>query len=279
MEKVKELMTKDPITAELPGNRRDAMNLMVTNKLTGMPVVKDGKLKGFVSRHDFFKNPEEEQLAVIYRKNFPSVLGDDSLDTAAKTLLDNNTHYLPVRDKDDRCIGIITSYDMLRYVEELKIETPVGEVARSPCVPIFEGTPIDVVLQTMKLTKLYAFPVVDKETSLVGIISDRDLFHLSKINGGIVVSELGLGDDEDAWSWEGLKNVMKLYYEESKIELPDMVARDAMVKEPVSIYEKTEVFEAARIMRINDFGQLPIVDEMDKLKTMVYELDLIATVI
>ncbi len=279
MKKVKDLMSKDPITTELPGNRRDAMNLMVKNKLTGMPVVKKGELKGFVSRHDFFKNPEEEQLAMIYRKDFPSVFGDDSIETAAKLLVDNNTHYLPVKDKNNKCIGIITTYDMLEYVEDKKIDTPVGEVARSPCVPIYEGTPIDVVLQTMKLTHLYAFPVVDKETSLVGIISDRDLFHLSKINGGIVVSELGLGDDEDAWSWEGLKNVMKLYYEESKIELPDMIAKDAMVKDPTSIYEKTEVHEAARLMRLNDFGQLPIVDEMDKLKTMVYELDLIATVI
>ncbi len=279
MEKVKELMSEDPITAELPGNRRDAMNLMVTHKLTGMPVVKKGELKGFVSRHDFFKNPEEEQLAMIYRKDFPSVLGDDSLESAAKLLIDNNTHYLPVRDNKNKCIGIITTYDMLKFVEDKKITTPVGEVARSPCVPIYEGTPIDVVLQTMKLTHLYAFPVVDKDTSLVGIISDRDLFHLSKINGGIVVSELGLGDDEDAWSWEGLKNVMKLYYEESKIELPDMVTKDAMVKDPTSIYEKTEVHEAARLMRLNDFGQLPIVDEMDKLKTMVYELDLIAAVI
>ncbi len=279
MKNVKDFMTKDPITAELPGNRRDAMNLMVKNKLTGMPVVKKGELKGFVSRHDFFKNPEEEQLAMIYRKNFPSVLGDDSIEKAAKLLVDNNTHYLPVKDKNNKCIGILTTYDILEYVEEKKIDTPVGEVARSPCVPIYEGTPIDVVLQTMKLTHLYAFPVVDKETSLVGIISDRDLFHLSKINGGIVVSELGLGEDEDSWSWEGLKNVMKLYYEESKIELPDMVAKDAMVKDPTSIYEKTEVHEAARLMRLNDFGQLPIVDEMDKLKTMVYELDLIATVI
>ncbi len=279
MEKVKELMTKNPITAELPGNRRDAMNLMVKNKLTGMPVVKDGKLRGFVSRHDFFKNPEEEQLAMIYRKDFPSVLGDDPLTLAAEILVENNTHYLPVKDKNNKCIGILTTYDMLKFVEDKKIERPVGEVARSPCVPIFEGTPIDVVLQTMKLTSLYAFPVVDKHTSLVGIISDRDLFHLSKINGGIVVTELGLGDDEDAWSWEGLKNVMKLYYEESKIELPDMLAKDAMVKDPTSVYEKTEVHEAAKLMRLNDFGQLPIVDEMDKLKTMVYELDLIASVI
>ncbi len=279
MEKVKELMTPEPIVLELPGNRREAINLMVKNKLTGMPVVKEGKLKGFISRHDFFKNPDEDQIAMIYRKDFPSVDDEGSLKNAARLMVEKNINYLPVQDKNNKCVGIITSFDMLRYVEKLKITTPVGEVVRSPCVPIYEETPIKVVLQTMKLTQLYAFPVVDKDTSLKGIISDRDLFNLTSINSGIVVSELGLGDDEDSWSWEGLKNIMKLYYEESKIELPDIVAKDAMVKDPLSVYEKTEVHEAARMMRLNDFAQLPVVDQVDKLKTMVYELDLVSAAI
>ncbi len=279
MEKVKELMTPEPIVAELPGNRRDVINLMVKNKLTGMPVVKDGVLKGFVSRHDFFKNPDEDQIAMIYRKDFPSVREDDPIGDAARLMVENNINYLPVSDKDNMCVGIITSYDMLKYVEQKKVTACVGDVVRSPCVPIYEETPIKVVLQTMKLTQLYAFPVVDKDTSLKGIISDRDLFNLTSINSGIVVSELGLSDDEDSWSWEGLKNIMKLYYEESKIELPEIPVKEAMVKDPLSVYEKTEVYEAARLMRLNDFAQLPVVDQVDKLKTMVYELDLISTVI
>lgn len=279
MEKVKDLMTSDPIVAELPGNRREVINLMVKNKLTGMPVVKDGTLQGFVSRHDFFNNPDEDQLAIIYKKDYPRIAENDSLEKAAELFVKENVHYLPVSENGDKCVGIITTADMLSYIEELKVDTPVGEVADRTCVPIYEGTPINVALQTMKLTGLYAFPVVDKETTLVGIITDRDLFNLSKINGSIVVSELGLGDDEDSWSWEGLKNVMKLYYEESKIELPDMLVKEAMVSEPKSIYDKTEVCEAAKIMRRNDFGQLPLVDEMDKLKTMVYEFDLISTIL
>ncbi len=279
MEKVKELMTPEPIVAELPGNRRDSINLMVKNKLTGMPVVKDGILKGFISRHDFFKNPDEEQIAMIYRKDFPSVEDEELIKNAAKIMVENEINYLPVRDKKNKCVGIITSFDMLKYIEKLKISTPVGDIVRSPCVPIYEETPIKVVLQTMKLTQLYAFPVVDRDTSLTGIISDRDLFNLTSINSGIVVSELGLGDDEDSWSWEGLKNIMKLYYEESKIELPDLMVKDAMVKDPLSVYEKTETYEAARLMRLNDFAQLPVVDQVDKLKTMVYELDLVYTVL
>ncbi|MFO8109826.1 MAG: CBS domain-containing protein [Thermoplasmata archaeon] len=168
---------------------------------------------------------------------------------------------------------------MLKYVENKKIKTPVGEAASRPCVPLYEGTPIKVALQTMKLTKIYAFPVVDKNAALIGIITDRDLFSLSEINGEIVISELGLGEDEDTWSWEGVRNIMKLYYEESKIDVPELFVHDAMVSDPISVFSKMEVYKAARIMRRNDFGQLPIVDEMDILNTMVYELDLISTLV
>ncbi len=279
MKKVSDLMTKDPITAELPGNRRDVINLMVKNKLTGVPVIKGGKLKGLISRHDFFEHPYEDQLALLYTKDHPSVYQDELLDSAAQKFVEDNIHYLPVKDEEDYCVGILTTADMLAYVENKKIKTPVGEAATRPCVPLYEGTPIKVALQTMKLTKLYAFPVVDKDAALIGIITDRDLFNLSEISGDIVISELGLGEDEEAWSWEGVRNIMKLYYEESKIEMPDISVNDAMVSEPLSVFSKTDVYKAARLMRRNDFGQLPIVDEMDYLETMVYELDLIHTLL
>ncbi|MFO8110403.1 MAG: CBS domain-containing protein [Thermoplasmata archaeon] len=102
-------MTSDPIVAELPGNRRDAMNLMVKNKLTGVPVVKDDKLKGFISRHDFFEQPYEDQLAILYNKDHPSIYDDDPLDVPAEIFVENDIYYLPVKDKEHRCVGILTT--------------------------------------------------------------------------------------------------------------------------------------------------------------------------
>jgi len=276
---VKDYMTKDPIVVDLPGNRTEAINKMVKNKLTGMPVVKGKELRGFVTRKDFFDQPEEDQLALIYRKNYPSLTQDTDIDEAAELFVEEDLHYIPIVDKDNQCIGIITTADMLDYIEEKGIDTPVGEVTKHVCIPVYEGTPIKVALQMMKLTNLYAFPVVDEDTTLTGIITDRDLFNLTEVNGEIVISELGLGDDEDNWSWQGLKNIMKLYYEESKIELPEISVKEAMVKDPLAIYDQTTVSEAARLMARNDYGQLPITDEMDRLEAMVYELDLVSTIV
>ena len=276
---VNDYMTKNPIVVNLPGNRTEAINKMVKNKLTGMPVVKKGKLRGFVTRKDFFDQPEEDQLALLYKKDYPSLTQDTDIEEAAKMFVEEDIHYIPIVDEDNECIGIITTADMLEYIESRDIDTPVRDVTKHMCIPIYEGTPMKVALQMMKLTNLYAFPVVDEETTLKGIITDRDLFNLTEVNGDIVISELGLGDDEDEWSWQGLKNVMKLYYEESKIELPEITVKEAMVEDPLAIYDQTTVSEAARLMRRNDYGQLPITDEMDRLEAMVYELDLVSTLI
>ncbi len=273
--KVKDYMTEDPILAELPGTRTEVINKMVDHQLTGLPVVKDGELEGLVTRIDFFKNPNEDQLALLYRKDQPEISSTADIEEAAKMFIEHDTHYLPVKDENNSCVGILTTADMLPYIEDQNIKTPVNEIQGRDCIPLYEKTPIKVALQTMSLTRIYAFPVVDEKTVLTGIITDRDLFNLTEIEGEIEKSDLGLEDDEDSWSWQGLKNVMKLYYEESKIELPDILVEDAMVEEPLSVYDQTEVSKAAEMMRENDFGQLPIVDEMDNLESMLYELELI----
>ena len=71
MKTVADIMTSMPIVATVPGSRNDAINLMVRNKLTGVPVVResDGQLMGIVSRRDVFNNMNEEQLSMLMKKN------------------------------------------------------------------------------------------------------------------------------------------------------------------------------------------------------------------
>ncbi len=61
---VADVMTPAPIVVEVPGSRNNAINLMVRNGLTGLPVVRssDGSLIGVVSRRDIFRKFEEEKI-------------------------------------------------------------------------------------------------------------------------------------------------------------------------------------------------------------------------
>jgi CBS domain-containing protein len=90
------------------------------------------------------------------------------------------------------------------------------------------------------------------------------------------MEELGIPQDEDEWTWDGLRNVMKLWYEVSKIDLPGLPVRDIMVRNPMTVFKKTSISEAARIMRKNDFGQLPVRDSKDNLQAMIYDHDVIS---
>ena len=274
-------MVKQPITASLPGSRDDVIRLLIKNRKTGLPVIKrsTGEYIGFITRQRLFERPDTEQLALLTEKDYPSVMKNDSVDYAAALLLKHNLHHLPVLDSKSHVIGIVTPADFLRIIEERKMDDPVEKYVRSPCVPLHFMTPLKVALLVMKLAKLYAFPIVNDEARLVGLLTDRDIFDANIIEKKVSTSDIGLGDDEDEWNWEGLKNVMKLYYETSKIDVPNIPVKNIMISNPTTIFRSSSVSRAARIMRENDFGQLPIKDENDRLVEMIYELDLLASLV
>ena len=276
--RVKDIMTEDPIVAKLPGSRTEILRIMVTKKLTGVPVVKkDGTYVGFVARKHIFASPTEEQLALLVQKDWPTTVKTGNVEDVARLFVDGDIHHMPVVSKK-KVVGMLTPADFLEAVQKKNVATPISELVRSPCVPVYEKTPLKVALEIIKVAKVFALPVLDKAGKLTGIITDRDIFNQSHIDGSIAISDLGLGDDEDSWSWDGLRNVMKLYYEESKIDLPKIYVEKVM-KPPVTVFEKTGAAEAARMMMMEDFGQLPVIDMNDRLVAMLYELDVVATLV
>ncbi len=277
MTTIGEVMTPNPIVMQVPGSRSEVLRIMIKHNLTGLPVVKrsDGALAGMITRQDIFEKPDEDQLAMLMARDPPTIGTKDTVEKAARVFCENKIHHLAVVDKN-RLMGIITPTDLLGVVERRNFSSPVEAVIKSTCVPVFEDAPLAVALVTLKVSRVNALPVLDENGRLVGILTDRDIFNSSFVNGTVVKSDLGIEQDEDDWSWEGLRNVMKLWYEVSKIELPGVPVKDIMVKTPTTVFRKTSVSEAARIMRKNDFGQLPVRDAKDNLLAMIYDLDVIS---
>ncbi len=280
METVKDIMTPDPITIVAPATRRDVLRTLVKNNITGMPVVdKENKLLGIVSRRDIFENPDEEQLALLMRTDVPVVKEGDSIEYAASVMVRYNRRHLVVVDDENHVIGVITPQDFLSVIIKRRISIPVEEVVTKPCFPIHKCTPLPVVFRAMTLTSLTAFPVLNDEGNLIGIVTDRDLFEKVEIDRNVAMSELGLGDDEDEWNWEGLRNVMKLFYMVEKVNLPNIPVEEVMIKNPTTIFSKSPVWEAAKIMKKNNFSQLPVRDLHDNLKAMVFDSDLVTSLV
>ena len=277
---VEDVMTTNPIVAQIPGGRNEVLKTMVKHNLTGLPVVKrsDGSLAGLITRQDIFDKSEEDQLALIMNKR-PEIIGPkETINKAAKVFKEKTIKHLPVVDGGN-LVGIVTPTDLLEVVEREGGDIPVENVIFSPCVPIYQDAPLAVALVTFKVSKATALPVLDNGGRLVGILTDRDIFNKSHINGSVAISDLGIGHDEDDWTWEGLRNVMKLWYEVSKIEIPGLPVKDIMVPCPTTVFKKTSISEAARIMRRNDFGQLPVRDSKDRLLAMIYDVDIVSILV
>lgn len=274
---VEEVMTPNPIVAQIPSSRNEVLKIMVKHNLTGLPVVKrsDGSLAGLITRQDIFNKPDEDQLALIMRRNPEIIDLKDTVNKAVRIFLEKGVRHLPVVESN-KLVGILTPTDLLELVEKRGQDIPVERVIRSPCVPIYQEAPLAVALITFKVSKANALPVLDETGRLRGILTDRDIFNKSHINGSVAMADLGIGQDEDDWTWEGLRNVMKLWYEVSKIELPGLPVKEIMVPSPVTVFKRTSVAEAARIMRKNDFGQLPVRDSKDRLLAMIYDTDVIS---
>ncbi len=274
---VGEVMTSNPIVAQIPGSRNDVLRTMIRHNLTGLPVVRrsDGALIGMISRWDIFGKPDEDQLALIMNRNPEVIHPDDSIEKAAEIFVKRKFHHLPVVSEDN-LVGILTPTDLFADVEKRSSGATVESLALSPCVPIFQEAPLAVALLTFKVSKVSALPVLDEAGRLVGILTDRDIFNRLYINGQVTMADVGIGEDEDEWTWEGLRNVMKMWFEVSKIEMPAVPVREIMVREPTTVFGKSAISDAARTMRRNDFGQLPVRDSRDNLIAMLYDLDVIS---
>lgn len=278
-QKVKDVMTTDVITATVPGNREDVLRLFGKHEITGMPVVKAGtnQLAGIVTRSDLFRHNEEEQLALIMNDSPLTMEPNDSIEEAATMFYRERVHGLPVVE-GGKLQGIIAPSDILRLITTFDGEL-VEEYLSPLFIPIYQETPLPAVMRIFKITDVDAVPVIDDEGALVGIVGDGDLFTFSHLQESVGESEMGLGEDEDMWSWEGIRDVMRLYYETSKIELPPIPVKEVMVKDLFTVFRKTPISSVAEKMLTHNVNQLPVMDENDELMGMVSDIDLMKAII
>jgi len=272
MKKVAEVMTTSPIVVEVPGSRSEAINIMVRNKLTGLPVVRasDGKLVGIVSRRDIFRKFDEDQLSIIMKKNCITISPETSIAEAARIFTERRIHRLPVIS-DGSLVGILTPTNLLGEVINMKTLITAEEVISTTCVTSYMGEPLQYTIVAMRISDVSAVPVLDDMGKLVGILTDRDLFS-DQVANAEDLAKLGLEDSELA----GYRNVLPLFYAATNQYLSEnRKVSDYMIKSPTTVFKKITLNDVAKLMVQNDFGQIPVHGTKDEIIGMVYDVDVL----
>ncbi|KCZ72245.1 putative transcriptional regulator [Candidatus Methanoperedens nitroreducens] len=278
--RVEEVMIREVASAELPGSRDEVLEILKTKHISGVPIVKNGVLVGIVTRTDLLKNPEEEQIAILMTRNPVTISPDKSIVEAARVILNKNIRRLPVVE-DHSLAGIITIADIVGAIARLNITEPISKYVASGVVAVWSDTPILVAGAIMDLADVKAVPILDSNLALLGVASDKDLIGASAIEDRTEVSNMSAGSDDDAWTWESLRDTMNLYYSISKIKLPDTPVRDILkhIGEPETAVLSSQVSDCARKMRRNRVDQLPVISSERKLLGLLRDKDLLKSII
>jgi len=275
--KVEEVMSTDLIVGYVPGTVKSALNLLAKHNVSGMPILKKDtkKVVGVLTRTDIFKNADEEQLALIMSKEVHSVTNDQDIKDAAKLLFEKRIHGLPVVNKKKNLVGIISPKDILKVLSD-KNEKETENYFTNIVAPTYQDTPINIAMEIINITNENALPILNDELKLIGIVTDGDLFKLSHIHESVSQTNMGMGGDEDQWTWEGIRDTVRLHYSTSEVTLPQIPVKEIMITDVVKGFKNTTVSEIANSMLKHDISHIPIVDANDRLIGMISDIDLMA---
>ncbi len=267
-------MTSDVVHVEIPGNRDDVLKILKRTGISGVPVIKNRKIVGIITRKDLLRKPEETQLGLLMTAKPVVIEPDMEIREAARLLVTRRIRRLPVVE-DGILIGLLSVADVIHALAQLKVKDEIKENYTSRTFALWEETPLPVVGRVMEISGVDAIPILDAENRLQGMISERDLIRNSSIEDSVGVSDFSNGTDDDEWTWESIRDNHTISFGISKVQLPNRPVKLAMVRNVVSVPANAEVSECALKMRRSRVDQLPVVNGDKKLVGMLYDRELI----
>lgn len=109
----------------------------------------------------------------------PKIYIDYPLPKVATLLIESKIHYLPVFDRKDNFLGIISARRLLSKLSHLEVfKKPIAEAIRfkrRPLTVVYEDETVAQAINLFKSTKLSKLVVINRDMKLKGILSYYDL--------------------------------------------------------------------------------------------------------
>lgn len=135
LDPISHVMTTSLKTVQIHQKLSEVRRIFIENQLHHVPVVHDRKLVGLISTTDMLRlnlavsgtnswsidTMLDQQFTIeqVMQRNLVTIDIHSTVRKAAHLLSDGVFHSLPVVDKDNNLVGIITSTDLIRYLTRL----------------------------------------------------------------------------------------------------------------------------------------------------------------
>ncbi|NPE31722.1 CBS domain-containing protein, partial [Methanococcoides sp. SA1] len=105
------------------------------------------------------------------------IRAEASFNDAAKTIMDKQFSHLPVVDKDNSLVGIVTAWDISKAVAKAEYDL-VKDIMTKDVVTTSPDEAIDIAAFKLDSNSVSALPVIDAKKQVVGIITSDDISKL-----------------------------------------------------------------------------------------------------
>jgi CBS domain-containing protein len=272
--KAEDVMNKNVICATLPDTRENVLALFKKYHISAVPVIKNGNLSGIVTRKDLLRKIDEDQLALLMTSNPTTVQVNETIEKVAEIFSKTRFRRLPVLD-GDKLVGIITIRDMIKKISEMSIDEAVEDYVTKNATCVWEGTPLNIVGEIMRVANAELCPVLDDNAEIVGRIDEKIMLTESLIEEFIEQTHYSSSSDsDDAWTWDSIRDFSIKYFEVSVVKLPKKPVKEFM-KKAVFVYPQTSVSKCAREMVRSDIDHIPVLDAENRLMGLVNDIDLV----
>ena len=274
-----EIMTlakKDVISIPPTKTIKGAAEMMIEHGFRRLPVTHPGsnKLLGIVTAMDILdflgggskfdiieKKHDDNFLAAIndpvkeiMTRDVISISPKYSIRESVDVMTKNGIGSLPIVDKEERLVGIVTERDFaLALAGSLTNET-VGDIMIKDVITTTPGTPIESCSKIMVRNNLRRIPVVEEE-KLIGIVTSTDVLRF-------------FGDKEMFASMTSNSGLDVLKRKISEIIKPNILVTESTVR----------LGDLCELLAEKNIGGVPVVDD-DQLVGIVTERDILNTVL
>jgi CBS domain-containing protein/anti-sigma regulatory factor (Ser/Thr protein kinase) len=181
--KIEDVMKREVITVAPQTSMQEFKELLRLKRISGTPVVEEGRLVGIISLEDLIKALEEGDMATVVGKKMTStvetVYADEPVVHAVNRMSQLGFGRLPVVNRAGELVGVLTRGEIIRgLLRRLEVDYHEEEIHRYRASHIFE----DIVSDRTSLILRYV--VKPRDFSRGGAAASKIKRAIERLGGG-----------------------------------------------------------------------------------------------